>query len=138
MFFDKFNYTIMNINLKDFIIIGLIVLVLDFIAFKLFITAHFSKLIKQVQHSDMSVNYFGAGFAYLFITLTIYIFIIKGNLSLLHAGLLGFFIYGIYETTNFSILKDWTILTILIDSIWGGILFFTTTFLFRNFKKYIN
>jgi uncharacterized membrane protein len=138
MFFDKFNYTIMNINLKDFIIIGLIVLVLDFIAFKLFITAHFSKLIKQVQHSDMSVNYFGAGFAYLFITLTIYIFIIKGNLSLLHAGLLGFFVYGIYETTNFSILKDWTILTILIDSIWGGILFFTTTFLFRNFKKYIN
>ena len=138
MFFDKFNYSIMNINLKDFIIIGLIVLVLDFIAFKLFITAHFSKLIKQVKHSDMSVNYFGAGFAYLFITLTIYIFIIKGNLSLLHAGLLGFFIYGIYETTNFAILKDWTILTILIDSIWGGILFFTTTFLFRNFKKYIN
>ena len=138
MFFDKFNYSIMNINLKDFIIIGLIVLVLDFIAFKLFITAHFSKLVKQVQHSDMSVNYFGAGFAYLFITLTIYIFIIKGNLSLLHAGLLGFFIYGIYETTNFAILKDWTILTILIDSIWGGILFFTTTFLFRNFKKYIN
>ena len=106
MFFDKFNYSIMNINLKDFIIIGLIVLVLDFIAFKLFITAHFSKLVKQVQHSDMSVNYFGAGFAYLFITLTIYIFIIKGNLSLLHAGLLGFFIYGIYETTNFAILKD--------------------------------
>jgi uncharacterized membrane protein len=138
MFFDKFNYSIMNINLKDFIIIGLIVLVLDFIAFKLFITAHFSKLVKQVQHSDMSVNYFGAGFAYLFITLTIYIFIIKGNLSLLQAGLLGFFIYGIYETTNFAILKDWTIVTILIDSIWGGILFFTTTFLFRNFKKYIN
>lgn len=138
MFFDKFNYSIMNINLKDFIIIGLIVLTLDFIAFKLFIIAHFSKLIKKVQHSDMKVNYFGAALAYIFITFTIYIFIIKGKLSLLHAGLLGFFIYGIYEATSFAILKDWTILTILIDSIWGGILFFTTTFLFRNFKKYIN
>ena len=44
MFFDKFNYSIMNINIKDFIIIGIIVLILDFIAFKLFITAHFSKI----------------------------------------------------------------------------------------------
>ena len=130
MFFDKFNYSIMNINIKDFIIIGIIVLVLDFIAFKLFITAHFSKLIKNIQHSEMTVNYFGAGIAYIFITLSIYLFIIKPNLSLFYAGLLGFFIYGIYETTNFAIFKDWTILTILIDSIWGGILFFTTTFIF--------
>ena len=78
----------------------------------------------------MTVNYFGAGIAYIFITLSIYLFIIKPNLSLFYAGLLGFFIYGIYETTNFAIFKDWTILTILIDSIWGGSFVFHHNFYF--------
>ena len=54
------NINIPNVNIKDFLVIASTVLALDFIAFKLYITAHFSKLIKRVQNSEMTINYFGA------------------------------------------------------------------------------
>ena len=135
MFLDKLNINIKGINVKDFVIIAVTVLGLDFIAFKLYITQHFSKLIKSIQNSEMTINFFGAALAYFFITLTIYVFVIQPKLSYFHAGLLGFLIYGIYETTNLALFKKWTLLTVLIDSVWGGILFFLTTFVFYNYKK---
>ncbi len=130
------NINIPNVNIKDFLVIAVSILALDFIAFKLYITAHFSKLIKRVQNSEMTVNYFGAAICYLLIAITFYLFVVKQNLSYLQAGLLGFLIYGIYETTNFALLKNWTFLTVIIDSIWGGILFFLTAFIFYNYKKF--
>jgi len=130
------NVNIPNVNIKDFIIIAATILILDFIAFKLYITAHFSKLIKRVQKSDMTVNFFAAAICYLLITTTFYFFVVKQNLSYSQTALLGFLIYAIYETTNLALLKDWTILTVLIDSIWGGILFFLTAFIFYNYKKF--
>ena len=130
------NINIPNVNIKDFLVIAATVLALDFIAFKLYITAHFSKLIKRVQNSEMTINYFGAAICYFLITITIYFFVIKQNLSLFKAGLLGFLIYGIYETTNFAIIKNWTFLTVVIDSLWGGILFFLTAFIFQAYKQF--
>ena len=130
------NINIPNVNIKDFLVIAATILALDFIAFKLYITAHFSKLIKRVQNSEMTINYFGAAICYFLITITIYFFVIKQNLSLFKAGLLGFLIYGIYETTNFAIIKNWTFLTVVIDSLWGGILFFLTAFIFQTYKQF--
>lgn len=134
--FKLHDINIPNVNIKDFLVIAASILALDFIAFKLYITAHFSKLIKRVQNDEMNVNYFGAAICYLLITITFYLFVVKLNLSYIQAGLLGFLIYGIYETTNFALLKNWTFLTVIIDSVWGGILFFLTAFIFRNYKKF--
>ena len=42
----------------------------------------------------------------------------------------------VYETTNKAILKKWTWFTVLLDGIWGGILFATTTFIiYKLFSK---
>ena len=73
MFLDKFNINILSINVKDFIIIALIVSMVDFIAFKLFITNHFHKLVKSIQKDELNVNLFGTSLSYLFITLVIYL-----------------------------------------------------------------
>ena len=54
------------------------------------------------------------------------------------AFLLGIFVYGVYEGTSYSILKNWTIYTILIDTLWGGTLFALTTYLFYNIKNMFN
>lgn len=135
MFLDKLNINIIGVNVKDFVIIAIIVLALDFIAFKLYITKHFTRLIKSIQNSEMTINFFGAALAYFFITLVIYLFIIQPKLSYLHAAILGFLIYAIYETTNMALFSKWTLLTVVIDSLWGGLLFFLTTFVFYNYKK---
>jgi len=42
---------------------------------------------------------------------------------------LGIVIYGVYETTNYALLKDLSILTVIIDTLWGGLLFASTTYL---------
>jgi uncharacterized membrane protein len=41
--------------------------------------------------------------------------------------ILGFVIYGVYETTTYALLKKWKLQTVMIDTLWGGILFGLTT-----------
>ena len=43
--------------------------------------------------------------------------------------LLGFFTYGIYELTNYAIFNNWTIHGVIIDTLWGGILYALITFI---------
>jgi uncharacterized membrane protein len=53
------------------------------------------------------------------------------------AFLLGIVIYGVYETTNYALFKNWSILTVFMDTLWGGILFASTCYiinLIRNIK----
>jgi uncharacterized membrane protein len=43
------------------------------------------------------------------------------------AFFLGILIYGVYESTTYAILKQWKLKTLIIDTLWGGILFALTT-----------
>jgi uncharacterized membrane protein len=43
--------------------------------------------------------------------------------------MLGMVIYGVYETTTYAILQKWRLETVVKDTLWGGILFYLTTFL---------
>ena len=64
-----------------------------------------------------------------FLIVGINYFIIKPKKSVSDAFLLGIVIYGVYETTNYALLKNWSILTVIIDTLWGGILFAITTYI---------
>ena len=66
-----------------------------------------------------------------------YYFIIYKKGSYLDAFLLGFFIYGVYETTNMAIIKNWDYRIGLIDLSWGGFLFLITSYLYKNTIVYI-
>ena len=39
--------------------------------------------------------------------------------ALIWGGLAGFCVYGVYEFTNYSLLKDWTLKTLIVDMAWG-------------------
>lgn len=88
----------------------------------------FGQQIQAVQGSQMKVNYLGAALCYIFLIVGINYFIIKPRKSASDAFLLGIVIYGVYETTNYALLKNWSIWTVIIDTLWGGILFATTTY----------
>lgn len=77
----------------------------------------------------MQVNYLGAALCYVFLIVGINYFIIKPNRSVTDAFLLGLVIYGVYETTNYALFKNWSIITVIIDTLWGGILFALTTYI---------
>lgn len=125
-------------ELKQIFLLGFIMLGLDVVFINFFLKKHFNKLIKSIQNSDIKLNYFGAIFTYILMCLGLYYFIIKDNRNIKDAFLLGVFVYGVYEGTSYSILKNWTIYTILIDTLWGGTLFALTTYLFYNIKNMFN
>jgi uncharacterized membrane protein len=96
---------------------------------------YFEKQIQSVQGSAIQMNFLGAAICYVFLIVGINYFIIKPNKSVNEAFLLGLVIYGVYETTNYALLKNWSILTVFIDTLWGGILFALTTYIIKIFRN---
>ena len=111
------------------LLVSAIVFILtDFIYLNL-MKGYFNKQIQNVQGSTAKMNYLGAALCYIFLIFGINYFIIKPHKSVSDAFLLGIIIYGVYETTNYALLKNWSILTVIIDTLWGGILFAITTYI---------
>jgi len=94
------------------------------------------KQIKSVQKSSVKLSLLPAAICYIFLVFGIYYFIIQPKRSAIDAFLLGIVIYAVYEFTNLALFKKWTVLTAIIDTLWGGILFATTTLLI-NFLRTI-
>ena len=69
---------------------------------------------------------------YLVLAFAINYFIIKDKKSVVDAFLLGFVIYGVFDLTNMVIFKKWDLMLTIMDMVWGGVLFATTTYLTYN------
>jgi uncharacterized membrane protein len=93
------------------------------------IKGYFENQIKKVQGTNLKLNYVGAAICYLFLITGLNYFIIKPRKSVSDAFLLGIVIYGVYETTNYALFSNWSILTVIIDTLWGGLLFAITTYM---------
>lgn len=96
---------------------------------------YFDDQVKKVQGSIIQLNFVGALITYIFLIFGINYFIISKNKSVNDAFLLGIVIYGVYEFTNLSLLKNWKVLTTIIDTTWGGVLFASTTYLVYEIKR---
>ena len=74
---------------------------------------------------------------YIFLSFALYYFIIKNKASVTDAFYLGLSIYAVYELTSKAILKNWSYTTVVIDSLWGGILFASATYITYMITKLI-
>jgi uncharacterized membrane protein len=99
------------------------------------IKKYFQKQIQSVQKSSVEINYLGAAICYIFLVTGINYFIIKPHKSISDAFLLGLVIYGVYESTNYALFRDWSILTVIMDTLWGGTLFAITTYIVNLLRK---
>ena len=115
-------------------VIFLSLLALDLIYF-FFVQANMIKMISSIQQTPMKINLSYFVLCYLFLTFAIYYFIIKERKPTIDAFLLGLTVYAIYELTNASIFTKWKNWVILVDSIWGGILFSLVTIIYRYFYR---
>ena len=59
----------------------------------------------------------------------LYYFIIKEKKTPNEAFILGFCIYGIFDFTNYALFNDYELLPSVVDMVWGGILFYLTTYI---------
>jgi len=113
-------------NLK-FIVSAIVFIFIDFIYLN-FISNYFSKQIKCIQKTPIKINLLATLFCYILLIFGINYFIIKPKRSIQDAFLLGLIIYGVFETTNMALFSKWSWFTVIIDTLWGGILFALTTF----------
>ena len=75
------------------------------------------------------LNYGAMIVCYMFILFSYYYFIYLPRKSAGYAFILGMVIYGIYETTNLSIFEKWPVWLVVMDTIWGGVLYSLTNVL---------
>ena len=114
-------------NIKELLISGIIMILIDYIYLNS-VANYFNNLLIKIQKNPMKVKLTGAILCYILLVLGLNYFIISKKNKLLDAFILGFIIYGVFETTNYAIFKDWEIFPVLLDTVWGGILFYLTTY----------
>lgn len=113
--------------INGFVIPGFIMLLLD----SIYLTStagYFKRQIMDVQKGPMKLNILGAVLCYLLLIFSLNYFILEPKKSVYEAMILGLVIYGVYETTNYAILKNWKLTTVILDGLWGSILFGLTTY----------
>jgi len=110
------------------VIIFLSFLVLDLIFFWVN-QAFLTKTLVSVQGSRPNVRYVSAFFCYVALTFLMYYFILLPKRSLTDAFLLGVGVYTVYETTNYALFKNWPLKMVVMDILWGGILFLIVAYL---------
>ena len=96
-------------------------------AYLISMKGYFDEQIKQIQGSGIQMNLYAAILCYISLVFGLYYFIIKDKKPLYQAFLLGLVIYSVYEFTTWALLKNWKMQTVIIDSLWGAILFTLTT-----------
>jgi len=87
---------------------------------------YLSKTYASIQNSPLKINPVGAVLCYIFLVFLLYYFILSKKRKILDAFLLGVGVYGVYETTNYATLTKWPIYMVIVDTLWGGILFAIT------------
>jgi len=97
------------------------------------IAGPYGKMISNIQGKKMEMKLLPAAVVYFSLIGAWYVFIYrerKGRSyweNIGRAALLGFFIYSVYDFTNLALIDKYQLDLSIIDSVWGGILYATTT-----------
>lgn len=130
----------------NIVVVIILFLVLDFMYVSL-VASRYSMMISKIQNAPFKTNIISAMLPYivLIITLVCVVFpyatqkarndrsftsLVK--VSFFSGFLIGFAIYGVFNSTNVAIFKDYSIGLALLDTLWGSTLFFIITFLYLS------
>ncbi|MBI5803123.1 DUF2177 family protein [Candidatus Pacearchaeota archaeon] len=119
--------------MKEIIIlffVGLVIfLILDFIWLNYVIGDFFKSQIGHISNivsGQFKINLYAAIFVYVLMTLGLLIFVLPVSNSysqaLIYGALFGFVMYGIYDGTNLTFIKDYPLKFALVDISWGTFL----------------
>jgi len=140
--------------MTDLLVLSVIILALDAV-FLTLAKDIFARQVMLVQGTAMKVNIPSAAVCYVLIVLGLYYFVLRHiivpNASSAAAAIqtmrigdgvkaaffLGILVYGVYETTTLAILRNWSPMTALIDTTWGGTLFALSAYIFYKYKTMV-
>jgi uncharacterized membrane protein len=118
-----------------------ILIVLVDAIFLSYISGPFGNMIKKIQGEKMVLKLAPAIVVYLSMIGAWYLFIHKEvqrhtfTENVCRAGLLGFFIYSVFDFTNLATIKNYELKIAVMDSVWGGLLYASTTAILLYFTN---
>jgi len=120
------------LQLKHRIISSLILIILDFLWLGGFMGKRYSIMIPKIQGSKIETNMLYAFFSYLLMLIGLNVFVLPNlnikNINikdcLKYGFLFGIVLYGVYDFTTATVIKNWNIKLALVDVLWGGIVYF--------------
>ena len=116
-------------ELKNFTIIGILILIIDYFYLSN-LQPFYNRIVKSIQSENINFNLFAAIVCYFLLIFVLYYFIIKEKRNILDAFILGVCVYGVFDTTNMAIFKNWPLKAVVIDTLWGGVLFSLVTIIY--------
>jgi uncharacterized membrane protein len=134
------------------IISALILLVLD-AGYIYTIKNGYLAMLRKIQGSNLvEINMYAIVFCYAFVIGGLILYVLpyaqkmidttetnsvmnKVYVAVIVGGLFGAIVYGIYNTTNMAIFKDFSLQFALFDIVWGSFLFYISTLVYLLLRK---
>lgn len=115
-------------HVKPLAIMVVVMLLLDIIYLYLIGGPVFAPMIKNIQRgTTMTLLYAPAVLVYIVMLIGLYHFVVKNRRPIWEAVLLGLLVYLVYDLTNKATLSGYTWTAVVLDGLWGGVLFGVTT-----------
>lgn len=113
----------------------------------------YMSIVKNVQGGyDAQINVYAAVLSYIFVVLGLVLYVLpyaekmklnidsmsvsnKIYISVVGGALFGAVVYGVYNTTNMALFKDFSFSFALFDIVWGSFLYFTATLIYLLIVK---
>jgi uncharacterized membrane protein len=92
----------------------------------------FGEMVVRIQRVAMQLRLWSGAVVYVFLAIALYWFILKNKRPIWEAGLLGLATYGVFEFTNYAMLKNYDLSIAIMDTVWGATLFALTTFIYQG------
>jgi uncharacterized membrane protein len=124
---------------KTFIASLIVIIVIDIPVISQIMHPLWEKMVYNIQQNPIVVNKQYAMVAYMLLALSLSIFSIPNirnthvlSDSIYYGGMLGIVIYGVFDFTNLAIFKNYNLYVGLIDTLWGGLLLASCSYIVKR------
>lgn len=114
--------------IMHFMVVFIIMFLLDMVGLYV-LNPLFKTQVMKIQNQPVNINFLSAFLCYLVLVYVFYVFIVQERKGLWEAFILGFSIYAVYELTSKALFSGWEWRVVILDSLWGGILFSLTNYI---------
>ena len=102
----------------------------------IYLYTHNSQIIKMIENiqkfENTNIKVYSAIIGYILMSIVLYFSTVKYEFTYLDISVLGICINGLHQAFSFALLNKWNLTLALINTLWGGILFLSVAFLYRN------
>jgi len=129
-------------KIKKHLIATFLLLALDLTWVTVYFGKRYQNLVQQIQHAPLQNNFLSALLAYVCLVLALNFLVLPHTRkqtalrdAFRYGFLFGIFTYGAYDFTCGAIFLHWDFALAFQDIVWGGLLFFVSTYFATRFGE---